>query len=351
MPPAQAGETSASAEDGVNSDSDTESAHGFRFLAPTHEEAKTLAQIKRSRVDLLRRFVFLCPMSLSRQYGALPQQARDSALLVFRCSRESVFKKAASGRSAGAASKVDTGMHRPAPVNIGGLASSSSQASLTALYRSEYPTEFLKWVHTKEKEGCVFWLRPDCDLPKLSRFFEEKIDPVSERPYKPLLLDPQWWRVKFQRASARYVGKPSAVIAAITPRDPETGNLTSRSQDIDLPAMQELIYQSNPSLEPIAKWTHAPSMRFLPREARSKAGVEMEQEKGKGYIRLDAPRSPGGFVDRESRIGRWPEKARDRFDNLHVLWHVEESSYERRQCFAMHGLSMVAPAGGPCSAR
>merc|ERR1712113_579167 len=144
---------------------------------------------------------------------------------------------------------------------MGQSSTSPSKGTLSvALYQSEFSREFMQWVLTKEKEGCVFWYKPEKDLRKLSLFFEEKIDPVNELPYRPLLLDPQWWRVRFIRTSARYLANPSLVVANIS------GNAhQSDRRDIDLPALQELIYQSNPTLEPIIKWPHAPSMRFLPR--------------------------------------------------------------------------------------
>lgn len=321
------------------SSSDESEAKEQRVLSffASAEDPKTLSQIKRSRIDLSRRYVFLCPMSLSKHFDSLPHQAKDCALLVFRCSRTCLFQDMGSRRSH-VESKLDTG--RSSTFGGGGGSGLPS-----ALCRNEYSKEFLNWLLIKEKEGCVFWYKPERDMQKLSRFFEEKIDPVNEQPYRPLLLDPQWWRVRFQRTSARFIGNPSLVVAAISERS--GGSQSSRRQDIDIPALQELIYQSNPTLEPISKWPHAPSMRFLPREGKAKGDVVGQDAKSKGYIDQAGHRSPGVAPEDESRIGRWPEKARDRFDNLHVLWQTEDSSFERHQCFAMHGRSLV----GPLSAR
>mmetsp|Transcript_10632 Transcript_10632/g.33300 ORF Transcript_10632/g.33300 Transcript_10632/m.33300 type:complete len:204 (-) Transcript_10632:30-641(-) len=188
----------------------------------------------------------------------------------------------------------------------------------------------------------------------MSRFFEEKIDPVNEKSYRPLLLDPLWWRVRFQRSSARYIGNPTNVASALTAdsrRRPESANHMSSmssfqscstdldggpSQDIDIPALQELIFQSNPTLEPISKWPHAPSMRFLPRVPKVKAQYAGQETTARGYINDRHARSSAAAHD-NSRLEAWPELARDRFDNLHSLWLIEESSSARRSCFAGAG--------------
>merc|ERR1719272_1702704 len=45
----------------------------------------------------------------------------------------------------------------------------------------------------------------------------------------------------------------------------EDSSRNDQVADLDVPALQELLYQSNPTLEPIAKWPHAPSMRYTPK--------------------------------------------------------------------------------------
>jgi len=223
--------------------------------------------------------------------------------------------------------------------------SSSNKGKLgSSHYNGEFTKDFLKWVLDKEKEGFVFWLKPDKDLEKLSEFFEEKTDTVNEVPYKPLLLDPQWWRVRFLRTSARYVSNPSLVVAGIA------GQAGDQGGDIDMRVLQELIYQSNPNLEPIAKWPHAPSMRFLPRPAALADDVSGEG-KYKGYIDQEKALESSllsSSVRENSRISRWPERPRDRLDNLQQLWQAEEASHSRRQVFAMTGLSTM---GGALTAR
>ncbi|CAJ1403888.1 unnamed protein product [Effrenium voratum] len=273
------------------------------------EDARTLSQMKRSRIDLNRRYVFLCPTALSKHFEALPLPAKEAALLVFRCNRNFVFKDPPAVRKSRLQAKVECGnsAKHTAPAKPG----------LAALYKSEFSDEFLQWVLSKEKEGCVFWFKPERDLEKLSSFFEEKIDPMDEMPYRPLLLDAMWWRIRFDRTSARYVGNPRGILGAIA-----AFHMSSRQErDIDLPSLQELIFQSNPTLEPVVKWPHAPSMRFLP--------SKVDDMEYKGYIESN-PRRPG--LKGESvleRIQRWPDRPRARLDNLHHHWQVQELSRSR----------------------
>lgn len=355
MPPRPASDEGGSSSSGSEDAPDPQRGP-LNFLAQS-EDPRTLSQIRRSRIDLHRRYVFLCPTSLSKHFDSLPHQAKDSALLVFRCSRSWLFAETASERASRLKARIDTGKRRSGAAPNSPVAGKSKIPLNTLLYRSEYSREFLQWVLTKEKEGCVFWYKPERDLEKLSKFFEEKIDPVSEMPYRPLLLDPQWWRVRFQRTSARFVGNPSSVIATIS----EAASVShvdsakadaAQVQDIAIPTLQELIFQSNPTLEPLAKWPHAPSMRFLPKEPASRKNY-VQDTKHKGYIETssDASRTdgrPGAACVDSPRIGRWPEAGRDRLDNLHRHWQVEEASITRRQGFARYG---AATLGAPLTAR
>mmetsp|Transcript_32602 Transcript_32602/g.65899 ORF Transcript_32602/g.65899 Transcript_32602/m.65899 type:complete len:342 (+) Transcript_32602:73-1098(+) len=326
-------------------DSDAESEaedhrQALGFLVSS-EDPRTISQIKRSRIDLEKRYVFLCPMALSKHFEALPHQAKDSALLVFRCQRNMLFPDPPSVRRGRIEARVDCRRERATGYSQGGATSSTRGRLGSSHYKGEFSKDFLKWVSDKEKDGSVFWIKPEKDLEKLSMFFEEKCDPVSDMPYRPLLLDTQWWRVRFMRKSARFVTNPCHVIAAIS-AEPGQG------EDMEIEVLQELIYQSNPNLEPVSKWPHAPSMRFLP---RSTLGHGHTTTSYKGYIdqerALDGSLLPA--VARESsRIGRWPVQPRDRLDNLHHLWQNEEALSSRRQAFTLHAMSTL---GRPLTAR
>jgi hypothetical protein len=201
---------------------------------------------------------------------------------------------------------------------------------MKGLHQSDYSKDFLQWVFTKEKEGCVFWYKPARDLQMMSHFFEEKIDPVNEQPYRPLLLDPQWWRVRFDRMNSRYVATASSVASAISHRH----NFDAHGSDLDIPVLQELIYQSNPTLEPVAKWPHAPSMRYLPRSLNSSGGSRLSGDQERDDM---LPRA----LDRHTRISIWPSTCGDRRDHLHYAWQVEEGVSSRKKALAMYGRSTL----------
>jgi len=303
----------------------------------TSEDPRTITQIKRSRIDLERRYVFLCPTSLSKHFEVLPGLAKDSALLVFKCSREWLFRDPVDIRRARATSRIDCGVPRNARKKS---AVAPKGALSAAACHSEFSRDFMQWIVTKENEGCVFWFKPEKDLTKLSKFFEEKIDPVSEQPYRPLLLDPQWWRVRFARTSARYIANPSVVIANIS----EKSNAGLDKRDVDMPALQELIYQSNPTLEPISKWPHAPSMRFLPRAPPANSDFAGQYKSYRGYIDQDARTGVESISVRSprdnARISYWPQVPRERLDNLHHSWQTEDAVTHRHG--VLPGLSYSA---------
>lgn len=305
------------------------------------EDPRTINQIKRSRIDLERRYVFLCPTSLSKHFEVLPGLAKDSALLVFKCSREWLFRDPAEIRRGRAVSRIDCGVPRNARKKS---AVAPKGALSAAACHSEFSRDFLAWVVTKENEGCVFWFKPEKDLNKLSKFFEEKIDPVSEQPYRPLLLDPQWWRVRFTRTSARYVNNPAVVIANIS----ERSNAGLDKRDVDVPALQELIYQSNPTLEPISKWPHAPSMRFVPKAPSGNSDFAGQYKSYRGYIDQDTRAGSESNFPRSqrdnARISHWPQVPHERLDNLHHSWQTEDAVSHRRD-FALPNLTLTSPRG------
>lgn len=146
------------------------------------------------------------------------------------------------------------------------------------------------------------------------------MDPMTEEKYRPLLLDPYWWRVAFQRKNARFCNNPSVV----------SGNISDRSnagidrRDVALHVLQELIYQSNPTLEPVIKWPHSPSMRFVPKPPPSKKDFVGQYQSFKGYIdRGSGKRDEGGVREEDTRISEWPITPRERRDNLHATWQNE----------------------------
>jgi hypothetical protein len=219
----------------------------------------------------------------------------------------------------------------------------------------ELSRDFVSWVIHKERDGAVFWFKPERDLRRLSEFFEQHMDPVTGAPYQPLLLDPSWWRVKFMRTCAKYVHNPSKVVACIQHLMEESSD---KLGDLDIPALQELLYQSNPTLEPIAKWPHAPSMRYTPKtvppvqtdyvgkETTYKGYVDHDQSAG--HRGLDPALPIGVKVMREgNRIDNWPVQPNVRLDNLHNRWQLEDSVSHRHESLALSS----RPGRGAMTAR
>merc|ERR1711879_76662 len=152
------------------------------------------------------------------------------------------------------------------------------------------------------------------------------------------LLDPQWWRTRFRPAGAKFIMNPSTVIACIT------GKIQgSHEKPMELPALQELIYQSNPSMEPTARWPHAPSMRFLPRVSTAKGGPggnsprdTLTTPQCRGYIdndrltSIDVGQGGRSLGSESCRIAKWPVTPQTRCDDLHRAWHVDQAIEDRR---------------------
>eukprot|EP00927_Polykrikos_kofoidii_P048310 TRINITY_DN42541_c0_g1_i1.p1 TRINITY_DN42541_c0_g1~~TRINITY_DN42541_c0_g1_i1.p1 ORF type:complete len:338 (-),score=29.39 TRINITY_DN42541_c0_g1_i1:24-1037(-) len=311
------------------SNDETDGASVFASQQGSLQNPRTAAEMRRSRIDLDRRYVFLCPSTLNKHFDALPSQAKDSALLVFRCSRNFVFTDTLTERASRCKAKIDSGLHGKLAKRLAKRRPPAADDKATP-FKSELSAEFVQWVLTKEKEGCVHWFKPERDLHKLSTFFEEKIDPVNEQPYRPLLLDTQWWRVFFMPSTAKYIINPAVVTACISSQS-FTG---PESRDMPIPALQELIYQSNPTLEPIAKWPYAPAMRYLPRPPQKMRDFGAQPSKPRGCIDFDY-----------SRVGRWPAAPRERLDDLHRVWQVEDAQVQRHLAAGFDGRSQLPSIG------
>jgi len=304
-------------------DSDSEGSEfeeNFAGLAFS-DDPRTLSEIKRNRILLDRRYVFLCPTSLGKHFDVVPKQAKDGALLVFKCSREWLVRDPKEIRKKQTHARVECGVSRLAASR---RSAASGRAPKSAAFSSEFSKEFMSWVLAKEKEGSIYWWKPEKDFAKLSKFLEDKMDPVNEQHYQPLLLAPHWWRVNFDRQNARFCNNPAVISGSIS----ERSNAGIDKRDVPIHVLQELIYQSNPTLEPVAKWPYAPSMRFLPRAPSSKREFVGQYSAFKGYI------DRGGTSTRcmdntsrqeqDTRITQWPVVPRERLDDLHASWRMDD---------------------------
>jgi len=129
------------------------------------------------------------------------------------------------------------------------IAESKKQSSS---YTSEVAAPMRALILEKEERNEVFWLKPPGFLyrgglyegdpnafDKASVWLQSLTDPVTGEPYPPLKLDVQWWMTEFQASSAKYTGDARTICR----------NFRNGAHDYD--PVQELLYQSCPTLEPV----------------------------------------------------------------------------------------------------
>lgn len=267
----------------------------------------TLMQAKTSRADLVKRYAFVCPMSLNKTFEFIPPEVRESCLLIFRCGRGHLFPTHTDQHS-----KVLPRVDCAYGVKYE-LEETLEKQHKPWLASGLHP-EVASWILSKERQGHVFWFKPDCDLKKLSAFIESFIDPITNWKYEPLQLDPKWWRIRFMPTSSKYVHNPKVICGNIA-------QVKDKIHDLDLAVLQEIMYQSNQTLEPCTKWPYALSMRFTPKFTTG------SPEHNHVLDALPAPGSTVGIklMEEVTRVNQWPGPVRVRFDDTHLRWQLEES--------------------------
>lgn len=340
---------------------------------------RTLQQLKAAQFDAAKRYVFLSPADLSSQIDHIPQLVRQKCIVVFPCSRETLFPSRGDKMRRSAARMIV----RP---------------------------NFRRWLLQKEQDGMVFYFKPDRSYELLSDFLERIADPVTGRKYSELLLDSHWWRTKFNPAFSRFNSNPVAMVSLFQREVDEIAQpvFTSESEskgtgsallqklpantrtnterrsasqgcrtyyhrggEWDITAVQELLYQSNPTLEPIMKWPLAPTPTVQPKQnplsflhLQPKAGEEQPNMSPVAKATLSAYR---GYVSHEvgalvttvtdvpvaARLqneGTRLNNAKDfapaphaRLDDLKLSWQ-RDMVREERQYFALSARSMSSAA-------
>ncbi|KAJ0401441.1 hypothetical protein P43SY_001009 [Pythium insidiosum] len=170
------------------------------------------------------RTVFLSISLLEKTYQAIPRDVLDPAIFIFDADRKWVFDK-----------------H-----NV------LQKQQFDYRYMC-FEDDFLELLTLKEELGLVFWFRPAKNYEKLSSFLTAIDDPVTERKLNPLILKETKWltlcgvngwegkvRQDGRRRDTSKVPKFTKSVMRITT------NL--QSQSFDYLAVQELLYQSNPTL-------------------------------------------------------------------------------------------------------
>lgn len=111
-----------------------------------------------------------------------------------------------------------------------------------------FHTDFKKLILEKEQAGLLYWLKPDCDYSKVSKFFESIMDPITGQYYQPLLLDDNWWKNEFKKVKHKNTSSGTRVM------------INYQTGDHDYSSVIELLYQSNPTLEPMLQWSDKVSL-------------------------------------------------------------------------------------------
>lgn len=191
------------------------------------------------------RTVFISASYLSREWARVPSEEMDNALFFFGSDRRWVFPKTAEEELERDRQPTDYARFHP---------------------------EFLSLIKTKEAEGLVHWLKPACDYQAVSSWLQSVSDPVGATPsegdgshiagaggdsgvcgasYKPLILDPAWWRGPFASMpkASRWCPADKASRNGGSSR-PEMVIENFQTGEHDYPSTMELLYQSNRTLRP-----------------------------------------------------------------------------------------------------
>ena len=106
----------------------------------------------------------------------------------------------------------------------------------------EFEEEFQQLILRKEKQGLVYWLKPDEDYRKVSAFLEQITDPITGSNYKPLILKDTFWKSEWDSKAGKYSKNSDRVIC------------NYRMGEHDYYPVMELLYQSNPTMVPVLRF-------------------------------------------------------------------------------------------------
>lgn len=157
-----------------------------------------------------RRICFISASYLVREYQQIPKDVLDNAIFFFGSKRSWVFPMDANERR---------------------------ESTMQPTAYLSFPPDFKDLILEKEKQGLLFWLKPEQDYNKVSHFIQTIKDPTTNKNYQPLILDDSWWE-NVDKQELKYMKDGKRVISNY-----QTG-------EHDYNSTMELLYQSNKTLVP-----------------------------------------------------------------------------------------------------
>ena len=169
----------------------------------------------------MQRVVFISASYLQKEFSDIPNNVMENAIFFFGSDRKWIF-----------------------PQNEQDRAESAQQPTKYLNFNDEFKQLILK----KEGEGLVYWLKPNKSYEDVSRFFTTITDPCTGLPYKPLILDDNFWN-NLPYDKVCYVNGRRVVM-----------NYKTGEHDYD--SVCELLVQSNRTLVPVLNKREIPSKLF-----------------------------------------------------------------------------------------
>eukprot|EP00475_Leptophrys_vorax_P016323 TRINITY_DN2278_c0_g2_i1.p1 TRINITY_DN2278_c0_g2~~TRINITY_DN2278_c0_g2_i1.p1 ORF type:complete len:206 (+),score=61.52 TRINITY_DN2278_c0_g2_i1:65-619(+) len=160
------------------------------------------------------RVIFISATFLSQDYKQVPESVMRDSLFFFGSKRCWVF-----------------------PSN----AAEEKESKQQPTKYSKFPDDFKQLILDKEAAGLVFWLKPEEDYGLVSQWLTSIDDPVTGEKYKPLILDEEWWKTKFSKG--KFTTRKERVV------------INFKTGDHDYSSVMELLYQSNPTVDPMLQFT------------------------------------------------------------------------------------------------
>jgi len=164
------------------------------------------------------RVIFISASYLVKEYAKIPPAVMQDALFFFGSARSWVFPQTEAEKQESARQPTDYG---------------------------NFPSAFKELIKDKDRAGLLYFLKPDCDYEKVSKWLTSVTDPVTGQKYSPLKLDDAWWQHSYKSVGTHgYHASGTRVV------------INYRAGEHDYSSVMTLLAQSNPSLTPCLQWHH-----------------------------------------------------------------------------------------------